>query len=124
MMFLLPLLLRYNTIKTSEKAYCWEIVTESTPTEDKSLSEINLSQFSLFTPIPTLSLRQTDYTDYIAILFASAIPYGNDEAKAHLFSSPPSPPSPPSPSSSSSSSPVCQMEILANWNSQISQDLD
>ena len=52
-------------------------------------------------------------------LFASAIPYGNDEAKAHLFSSPPSsPPSPPS------SSPVCQMEILANWNSQISQDLD
>ena len=45
-------------------------------------------------------------------VFASAIPYGNEEAKVQIFSSPPSP------------SPVCQMEILANWNSQISQDLD
>ena len=46
-------------------------------------------------------------------LVASAIPYGNDEAKAHTFSSPSSP-----------SSPVCQMEILAYWNSQNSQELD
>ena len=45
-------------------------------------------------------------------LFASAIPYGNDEAKAHTFSS------------SSPSSPVCQMEILAYWNSQNSLELD
>ena len=45
------------------------------------------------------------------LIFASAIPSGNDEAKAHLFSSPPS-------------SPVSQMEILANWNIQISLDLD
>jgi hypothetical protein len=48
----------------------------------------------------------------INLFFASAIPSGNDEAKAHLFSSP------------SSSSPVSQMEILANWNIQISLDLD
>jgi hypothetical protein len=36
----------------------------------------------------------------IFLLFASAIPIGNDEAKAHHFSSSSSPPS----------SPVCQME--------------
>ena len=47
-------------------------------------------------------------------IFASAIRNGKDEAKAQQFS-------PPSPSSSS---PVCQMEILANWNSQISLELN
>ena len=43
------------------------------------------------------------------LIFASAIATSNDEAKAHLFFP---------------SSPVSQLEILANWNIQISLDLD